>query len=198
MTKTSAGSTSYDGDDFVAASRDALVAALYAAGPNEPTLVEEWQTQHLAAAVFLKENPHHVTERGYGSHAMSPGNDTLGKSSPLAFNARKIADGPEEATSRPRCCRVCPAVSPASPTQNLLLLCTPKIFVALKRGGHRKLTDAYVMPIEQPGSSVNTTRKTGYALIRNNRTDCGKAVRLRFVTARPEARFMPGRLIRLC
>ncbi|QCU78152.1 TIGR03085 family protein [Citricoccus sp. SGAir0253] len=41
--------------DFTAASRDALVEALLAAGPGQPTLCEGWQTQHLAAHVVLRE-----------------------------------------------------------------------------------------------------------------------------------------------
>ncbi|WGH91234.1 TIGR03085 family metal-binding protein [Auritidibacter ignavus] len=43
-------------DDFVAASRDALVSALLAAGPDQPTLCEGWQTQHLVAHLHLRES----------------------------------------------------------------------------------------------------------------------------------------------
>jgi uncharacterized protein (TIGR03085 family) len=42
--------------DFTAASRDALVEALLAAGPGQPTLCEGWQTQHLAAHIVLRES----------------------------------------------------------------------------------------------------------------------------------------------
>lgn len=185
MTKTSAGSTSYDGDDFVAASRDALVAALYAAGPNEPTLVEEWQTQHLAAAVFLKENPHHITERGYGSHAAArtAAITQLGEesSSRKAFYnlVRKIADGPEEAPtpSRPSMLsRLRRAVSPRKPeTQNLLLhffVHTEDVRRAQTRWAPRKLTDAYAdalfEQLRDQARKYYANAKTGYVLIRTN------------------------------
>lgn len=42
--------------DFTEASRDALVEALLAAGPGQPTLCEGWQTEHLAAHIVLREN----------------------------------------------------------------------------------------------------------------------------------------------
>lgn len=44
------------GRDFTAASRDALVEALLAAGPGQPTLCEGWDTEHLAAHIVLREN----------------------------------------------------------------------------------------------------------------------------------------------
>lgn len=42
--------------DFTAASRDALVEALLAAGPGQPTLCAGWNTEHLAAHIVLREN----------------------------------------------------------------------------------------------------------------------------------------------
>ncbi|MEV4901294.1 maleylpyruvate isomerase family mycothiol-dependent enzyme [Citricoccus sp. NPDC055426] len=44
------------GRDFTAASRDALVEALLAAGPGQPTLCAGWNTEHLAAHIVLREN----------------------------------------------------------------------------------------------------------------------------------------------
>ncbi|VXB32872.1 maleylpyruvate isomerase family mycothiol-dependent enzyme [Citricoccus sp. K5] len=44
------------GRDFTAASRDALVESLLAAGPGRPTLCEGWQTEHLAAHIVLRES----------------------------------------------------------------------------------------------------------------------------------------------
>ncbi|MGM7667221.1 TIGR03085 family metal-binding protein [Microbacterium sp. A93] len=44
------------GRDFTAASRDALVEALLAAGPGQPTLCAGWKTEHLAAHIMLREN----------------------------------------------------------------------------------------------------------------------------------------------
>lgn len=55
MGREDSGATNKD-DDFVAASRDALVTALLAAGPQAPTLCEGWQTQHLAAHIHLRES----------------------------------------------------------------------------------------------------------------------------------------------
>ena len=185
MTKTSAGSSSYDGDDFVAASRDALVAALYAAGPNEPTLVEQWQTQHLAAAVYLKENPQHVTERGFGSKsaARQAAITKLGEesSSRKAFYnlVRKIADGPEEQPAPPRqsvLTRLRRAVTPRKPQNDNMLLHffvhTEDIRRAQTRWAPRKLTDAYAdalfEQLREQARGYYANAKTGYVLIRTN------------------------------
>ena len=185
MTKISAGSTSYDGDDFVAASRDALVAALYAAGPNEPTLVDEWQTQHLAAAVYLRENPQHVTEGGFGSKsaARQAAITKLGEesSSRKAFYSlvRRIADGPEERPAPPRqsmFTRLRQAVSPRKPQTDSLLLHffvhTEDIRRAQTRWAPRKLTDAYAdalfEQLREHARSYYAQAKTGYVLIRTN------------------------------
>ncbi len=185
MTKISAGSTSYDGDDFVAASRDALVAALYAAGPNEPTLVDTWQTQHLAAAVYVKENPHHVTERGFGSHsaARQAAIEKLGEesSSRKAFYnlVRKIANGPEEPPASPRqsmFSKLRRAVTPRKPEADNLLLHffvhTEDIRRAQTRWAPRKLTEAYAdalfEQLRDQARKYYANAKTGYVLVRTN------------------------------
>src|SRR5699024_12551643 len=85
-----------------------FVAGCYAAGPNEPTLVDQWQTQHLAASVYLRENPHQVTARvsGTSTAAMNTAIEKLAEesSSRKAFYSlvRKIGDGAEPAPSGKR------------------------------------------------------------------------------------------------
>lgn len=185
MTKISEGSSNYDDDDFVAASRAALVAALYAAGPNEPTLVDAWQTQHLAAAVFLRENPHRVTARGLGngSAAVKSAIEALGEesSSRKAFYnlVRNIAKGPEEPPAAARgsfLSRLRRSVTPrrTSP-ENLLLelfVHTEDIRRAQARWAPRKLTDSYAdalfEQLREQSRKYYANAKTGYVLIRTN------------------------------
>lgn len=185
MTKISAGPTNYDGDDFVAASRAALVAALYAAGPNEPTLVEAWQTQHLAAAVFLRENPHRVTARGFGSHSAARNAAILQlgeeSSSRKAFYnlVRSIADGPEDppAAQRPSLLsRIRRGVTQRrANTESLLMdffVHTEDIRRAQARWAPRKLTDTYAdalfEQLREHARKYYANAKTGYVLIRTN------------------------------
>jgi len=185
VTNISAGSTSYDGDDFVAASRAALVAALYAAGPNEPTLVEHWQTQHLAAAVYLRENPHHVTSRGSADSQATLNSviEQLGNesSSRKAFYnlVRRIADGPEEPPAPARkswLSRLRSAVTPRrQETESLLLhffVHTEDIRRAQTRWAPRKLTDDYAdalfEQLREHARKYYANAKTGYVLIRTN------------------------------
>lgn len=185
MTNISAGSINYDGDDFVAASRAALVAALYAAGPNEPTLVEQWQTQHLAAAVYLRENPHRVTERelGNGTAARNTAIQQLGEESASRkafYNlVRKIAGGPEEPPAAGRqsfLSRLRRSVTPRrQETQSMLLhffVHTEDIRRAQARWAPRKLTDEYAdalfEQLREHARKYYANAKTGYVLIRTN------------------------------
>lgn len=185
MTNISAGSINYDGDDFVAASRAALVAALYAAGPNEPTLVEQWQTQHLAAAVYLRENPHRVTERelGNGAAARNTAIQQLGEESASRkafYNlVRKISGGPEEAPAAPRqslLSRLRRSVTQRrQETESMLLhffVHTEDIRRAQARWAPRKLTDEYAdalfEQLREHARKYYATAKTGYVLIRTN------------------------------
>ena len=185
MTNISAGSINYDGDDFVAASRAALVAALYAAGPNEPTLVGEWQTQHLAAAVYLRENPHHVSSRGFGtgSSALDGAIDQLGEESASRkafYNlVRSIAEGPEEPPAAARGSllkRLRRTVTQRRQDPESLLLHffvhTEDIRRAQARWAPRKLTDEYAdalfEQLREQARKYYATAKTGYVLIRTN------------------------------
>lgn len=185
MTNISAGSINYDGDDFVAASRAALVAALYAAGPNEPTLVDTWQTQHLAAAVYLRENPHHVTSRGFGagSPALEGAIDQLGEESASRkafYNlVRSIADGPEEPPASSRGSLLTrfrrTVTQRRQEPENLLLhffVHTEDIRRAQARWAPRKLTDEYAdalfEQLREQARKYYATARTGYVLIRTN------------------------------
>ncbi|GAA2042710.1 TIGR03085 family metal-binding protein [Yaniella flava] len=185
MTKISAGSNSYDGDDFVAASRAALVAALYAAGPNEPTLVEQWQTQHLAASVYLRENPHQVTTRASGPTATATKTAIaqLGEESTSRkafYNlVRKIGDGPEGPPAEARgsvFSRLRRAVFDRREEVESLLLeffvHTEDVRRAQARWAPRKLTDAYAdalfEQLREQARKHYAQAKTGYVLVRTN------------------------------
>lgn len=185
MTNISAGSVHYDGDDFVAASRAALVAALYAAGPNEPTLVEHWQTQHLAAEVYLRENPHHVTQRdpGGGSSARQAAIEQLAEESASrkAFYTlvRKIAAGPEAPPAQPRrslLSRLRRTVTQRQPEADSMLMHfyvhTEDIRRAQTRWAPRKLADDYAdalfEQLREHARKYYANAKTGYVLIRTN------------------------------
>lgn len=183
MTNISAGSINYDGNDFVAASRAALVAALYAAGPNEPTLVENWQTQHLAAAVYLRENPHRVTEHD-DEATPDEAIETLGEelSSRKAFYnlVRRIADGPEDPPApkkrRSLLSRLRRSLTPRRQESESMLLHffvhTEDIRRAQARWAPRKLTDEYAdalfEQLREHARRFYAHAKTGYVLIRTN------------------------------
>lgn len=175
----------YDSNDFVAASRAAFVAALYAAGPNEPTLVETWQTQHLAAAVYLRENPHHVPDGEFsnGQHALSTAIQQLGEesSSRKAFYnlVRKIGDGPEEPPAKPQkslLARLRRKVTQRrQEPENMLMhffVHTEDIRRAQARWAPRKLTDEYAdalfEQLREQARKHYANAKTGYVLIRTN------------------------------
>lgn len=185
MTKISAASSHYDDDDYVAASRAALVAALYAAGPNEPTLVEEWKTNHLAAAVYLRENPQQLAARGLGTGtaALQSAIQDLGEeaSSRKAFYnlVRSIAEGPAESAAEARgslFSRLRRAVTPGQSAARSLLLDlfvhTEDIRRAQARWAPRKLTDAYAdalfEQLREHARKYYSHAKTGYVLIRTN------------------------------
>ena len=186
MAKLSAGTHERDSDnDFVAASRAAFVAALYAAGPNEPTLVEQWQTQHLAASVFLHENPHELVRLGHGtsSAALQTAVDELAdeSTSRKAFYnlVRKIGDGPQKPPAAQReslLKRIRRTV--ASRRQELesplltLFLHTEDIRRAQTRWAPRKLTDEYASALfeqlREQARKYYVNAKTGYVLVRTN------------------------------
>ncbi len=185
MTNISAGSFNYDSDDFVAASRAAFVAALYAAGPNEPTLVEKWQTQHLAAAVYFRENPHLVTdsELGNGQRDVPAAIERLAEesSSRKAFYnlVRKIGDGPEEPPAKPRTSllsRLRRRVTQRNDDHESMLMHffvhTEDIRRAQARWAPRKLTDEYAdalfEQLRDQAKKHYANAKTGYVLIRTN------------------------------
>ena len=185
MTNISAGTHSQDGDDFVAASRAAFVAALYAAGPNEPTLVDQWQTQHLAASVYLRENPHQVTARvsGPSTAAMNTAIEKLAEesSSRKAFYSlvRKIGDGAEPAPSGKRPSlfkRVRNSMKQRRHDADSLLLeffvHTEDIRRAQSRWAPRKLSDTYAgalfEQLREQARKYYGNAKTGYVLVRTN------------------------------
>ncbi|WP_084677336.1 maleylpyruvate isomerase family mycothiol-dependent enzyme [Yaniella halotolerans] len=185
MTNISAGPHSQDGDDFVAASRAAFVAALYAAGPNEPTLVDQWQTQHLAASVYLRENPHQVTSRASGtsSATMNTAIEKLAEesSSRKAFYnlVRKIGDGAESqsAGQRPSLFkRIRNSMKQRRhETESLLLeffVHTEDIRRAQSRWAPRKLSDTYASALfeqlREQARKYYGNAKTGYVLVRTN------------------------------
>lgn len=183
MTNISAGTNFSDGDDFEAASRDAFVAALYAAGPNEPTLVEHWQTQHLAASVYLRENPHQITARASGSStaALNTAIDQLAEesSSRKAFYklVRRIGDGPEPTPPQDRPSifkRLRNTVLQRRPETDSPLLelfvHTEDIRRAQSRWAPRKLSDAYATALfeqlNEQARKYYANAKTGYVLVR--------------------------------
>lgn len=186
MTNISAVTHSHDGDDFVAASRAAFVAALYAAGPNEPTLVEQWQTQHLAASVYLRENPHQVTARALSTStlAMNAAIDQLAEESASrkAFYTlvRKIGNGPETAPAsgqRPTLFkRVRNSMLQRRQEPESLLLeffvHTEDIRRAQSRWAPRKLSDTYATALfeqlREQARKYYENAKTGYLLVRTN------------------------------
>lgn len=185
MTNISAGTNTHDGDDFVAASRAALVAALYAAGPNEPTLVEDWQTQHLAAAVYLRENPHQVSARvgSTSSGAFQIAIDQLAEesSSRKAFYklVRQIGDGPEPTPREERPSlfkRLRKTVlhrrhESESPLLEFFVH-TEDIRRAQARWAPRKLSDSYASALfeqlREQARKYYENAKTGYVLVRTN------------------------------
>lgn len=186
MTNISAGSINYDGDDFVAASRAALVAALYAAGPNEPTLVENWRTQHLAAAVYLRENPHRVTEEDEAEPSSADFEAAIEQwgeesSSRKAFYnlVRKIADGPEEPPAPKRrslLTRLRHTFTQRRQESESMLMHffvhTEDIRRAQARWAPRKLTDDYAdalfEQLREHARKYYAQARTGYVLIRTN------------------------------
>lgn len=201
MTIISSGHNNFDGDDFIAASRAALVAALYAAGPNEPTLVDDWQTQHLAASVFLRENPHHVTARGFGAHAfgLNAAIEKLGEESSARkafYNlVRTIADGPEDPPAQARRSILSrlrrTILERRKETESPLLeffVHTEDIRRAQARWAPRKLTDAYANELfEQLRKQARqhyAQARTGYVLIRTNgeRIEAKRGTTLTYVT----------------
>lgn len=201
MTNISAGTHSQDGGDFVAASRAAFVAALYAAGPNEPTLVEQWQTQHLAASVYLRENPHQVTARASGTSAaaMNTAIDQLAEesSSRKAFYnlVRKIGDGAESAPvgQRPSLFkRVRNSMLQRHQEPDSLLLeffvHTEDIRRAQSRWAPRKLSDTYATALfeqlREQARKYYGSAKTGYVLVRTNgeRITAKRGTTLTYVT----------------
>lgn len=201
MTKISAGTKAHDGDDFVAASRAALVAALYAAGPNEPTLVEQWKTQHLAASVYLRENPHQVTAHAAGSSstAFDRAIDELAteSSSRKAFYklVRQIGDGPEPAPRQERPSilkRLRKTVLPRRQTPPSPLLeffvHTEDIRRAQGRWAPRKLSDTYATALfeqlREQARYYYEHARTGYVLVRTNgeRIEAKRGTTLTYVT----------------
>lgn len=185
MTNISAGTNTHEGDDFVAASRAALVAALYAAGPNEPTLVEDWQTQHLAAAVYLRENSHQVTARvGSSSEAaLDAAIHQLANesSSRKAFYklVSQISNGPEPTPRQERPSlfkRLRKTVlqrrqEPESPLLEFFVH-TEDIRRAQARWAPRKLSDSYASALfeqlREQARKYYENAKTGYVLVRTN------------------------------
>lgn len=191
-----------DGDDFVAASRAALVAALYAAGPNEPTLVEQWQTQHLAASVYLRENPHRIA--GQSNDVRSTvGQDQIQQlgeeySSRKAFYnlVRRIAEGPEDPPAEPRrslLSRIRNSVKHRRRKDEDTRLMeffvhTEDIRRAQARWAPRKLTDDYAdalfAQLRDQARKYYANAKTGYVLIRTNgeRIEAKRGTSLTYVT----------------
>ncbi|MFC7402477.1 maleylpyruvate isomerase family mycothiol-dependent enzyme [Citricoccus sp. GCM10030269] len=155
--------------DFTAASRDALVEALLAAGPGKPTLCDGWKSEHLAAHIVLRESSPLVVglvlrplARTLERRTMALGDSA---SSPQAYQelVSRIAAGPQppkklsqlsgvsRLQNHPRTARLSatiqnsPAARRAAQASNLLefFVHTEDLRRAQHRWAPRHLADAY-------------------------------------------------------
>lgn len=174
-----------DDEDLVLASRDALVSALLAAGPNQSTLCEGWQTQHLAAHIHLREMSPLAAgllvrplSRPLGGKTMALGDRA---STPHEFSAlvERIATGPPVA-ARARGSRVLTRLGSTGPARRLSELSnllefyvhTEDVRRAQPRWAPRRLSEDYADALFRQLRAVARVhyRKTthGTTLVRTN------------------------------
>lgn len=171
--------------NFVDASRDALVSALLAAGPNQPTLCDGWQTQHLAAHIYLREStpapPGRLSKalaKRLESRTLQLGDDS---SSPKNYQklVSRIARGPER-PDKPRRRSLLDRLKRSSVAQrftsmnNLMefFVHTEDIRRAQPRWAPRRLSNEYADALFEQlriqAKHYYKDAKTGYVLVRSN------------------------------